>query len=40
MVPTPEGFQPHAVREGVLWGVFQDELDIESVRAYALVKRP
>jgi hypothetical protein len=24
----------------VLWGVFQDELDIESVRAYALVKRP
>ncbi len=31
---TPEGFKPYAVRDGRMWGVFQDELDVESVRAY------
>ena len=31
---TPEGFEPYALRDGVLWGVYTDELDVESVRAY------
>jgi len=34
MVATPEGFVPHAVLEGLIWGVFTDELEVESVRAY------
>jgi hypothetical protein len=38
-VHTAEGFQPHAVRDGQVWGVFRDQLDIESVRAYDIVKR-
>lgn len=33
-VGTPEGFQPHAVRDGRVWGVYMDELEVESVRAY------
>jgi hypothetical protein len=33
-VDTREGFEPHAVREDRVWGVFKDELDVESVRAY------
>jgi len=37
-VPTPQGFQPHAVREGQVWGVFKDEFDVESVRAYRIEK--
>lgn len=36
---TPEGFQPHSVREGRVWGVFTDELDVETIRAYEVVKR-
>ncbi|MEX0891170.1 MAG: hypothetical protein WEB88_03295, partial [Gemmatimonadota bacterium] len=35
---TPEGFDPHAVRDGRVWGVYRDALDVESVRAYAVVK--
>lgn len=37
-VQTPEGFQPYAVHEGRVWGVFRDEYDIESVLAYEVVK--
>ncbi|HEX7091321.1 MAG TPA: hypothetical protein VF192_14360 [Longimicrobiales bacterium] len=37
-VRTPEGFEPHAVRDGLVWGVYRDTLDIESVRAYELVR--
>lgn len=36
-VRTPEGFQPLAAREGRVWGVFTDELDVESIRAYEIV---
>ena len=36
---TPEGFQPNAVHAGRVWGVFRDELYVESVRAYEVVKR-
>ncbi len=35
---TPEGFQPHAVEDRRVWGVYKDELDVESVRAYAIEK--
>lgn len=35
---TPEGFEPCAVRDGRVWGVFSDELDVESVRAYGLLR--
>lgn len=38
-VRTPEGFEPRAVRDGVVWGVFRDEMDVESVQAYELVTR-
>lgn len=37
-VVTPEGFEPYAVHNGLAWGVFTDELDVESVRAYRLSK--
>jgi hypothetical protein len=37
-VETPEGFLPHAVREGRVWGVYTDELEVESVRAYEIVQ--
>ena len=37
-VHTPEGFQPYAVREERIWGVYTDELDIESIRAYAITR--
>jgi hypothetical protein len=37
-VDTPEGFEPYAVHEDRVWGVFKDELDVESVRAYEMVK--
>lgn len=33
---TPAGFEPSAVRDDVMWGVFTDEFDAESVRAYRL----
>lgn len=35
-VSTPEGFEPYAVREGLMWGVYTNELDVESIRAYEL----
>lgn len=35
----PEGFQPHALRSGEVWGVFTDELDVESVRGYEIKTR-
>lgn len=38
-VSTPEGFEPYAVREGRVWGVYSDELDVESIRAYELSRR-
>jgi hypothetical protein len=38
-VGTPEGFVGHAVREGRVWGVFRDELGVESVRGYRIAKR-
>ena len=38
-VQTPEGFQPHAVRNGLVWGVHTDELNVESVQAYR-IQRP
>lgn len=31
---TPDGFEPYAVRDGLMWGVYSDEVDVESVRAY------
>lgn len=37
-VVMPAGFEPYAVRDGLVWGVFTDELDVESVRAYRLSK--
>jgi len=37
-VHTPEGFKPHAVRDGHVWGIFEDELGVESVRAYEVVR--
>lgn len=35
---TPEGFAPAAARDDRIWGVFTDTLDIESVRAYRIVR--
>ena len=35
---TPEGFAPDAIRDGRIWGVFTDTLDVESVRAYRIVR--
>jgi hypothetical protein len=35
-VETPAGFQPHLVRGGLVYGVFKDDLGVESVRAYEL----
>ena len=37
-IATPEGFDPRAVRGGRVWGVFTDALDVESVRAYRIVR--
>ena len=40
-VETPAGFQPYAIASDPsaprVWGVYRDELDVESVRAYGLV---
>lgn len=36
---TPEGFEPYALREDILWGVYTDALDVESVRAYAVSRQ-
>ena len=38
-VPTPEESQPQVIREDRVWGLFTDDLDVESVRAYELVTR-
>jgi hypothetical protein len=35
---TPEGFRLYAVRDSRAWGVFTDDLDVESVRAYEIMK--
>jgi hypothetical protein len=35
---TPEGFAPGAIHEGRIWGVFTDTIDVESVRAYGVVR--
>lgn len=35
-VETPAGIQPYAVRGDRVWGVFTDELDVESVRGYVV----
>jgi hypothetical protein len=35
---TPEGFELYAVTEGWAWGLYLDELEVESVRAYELSK--
>lgn len=35
-VSTPEGFEPYGVREGLMWGLYTDEVDVESVRAYEI----
>lgn len=37
-VSVPEGFEPYAARDGRMWGVYTDELDVESVRAYEIVR--
>lgn len=34
---TPEGFEPYAVRDGLIWGIHSDEMDVESVRAYEII---
>ncbi len=33
-VQTPEAFVPYFLAEGLVWGVYRNELDVESVRAY------
>jgi len=38
-VQVPPGFDPRALLEGRVWGVFRDELGVESVRAYEIVRR-
>ena len=35
---TPEGFEPYLVQADTIWGVFTDDYDIESVRAYRLTR--
>ncbi|MYA12722.1 MAG: hypothetical protein F4087_11975 [Gemmatimonadetes bacterium] len=37
-VMLPAGFVVHAVRDGRLFGVFNDELDVPHIRAYRLVR--
>ena len=37
-VTTPEGFEPTLLDDALLWGVYTDEVDVESVRAYALTR--
>lgn len=36
-VDAPAGFQPRAATIDRVWGVYRDELDVESVRAYEVV---
>ncbi len=35
---TPVGFEPYALQEEILWGVYTDELDVEAVRAYRVTR--
>ena len=35
---TPEGFEPYSLNGDTIWGVFSDELDVESVRAYQVIR--
>ena len=37
-VRTPDGFRPFTVENGKVWGVHTDDLDVESVRAYEIVR--
>lgn len=37
-VSTPEGFEPYAVRGRRMWGVYTDQVDVESIRAYRLTR--
>jgi hypothetical protein len=37
-IETPRGFLPMALTEDVVWGVYHDELDVESVRAYRIAQ--
>jgi hypothetical protein len=39
VVQTPAGFQPHAILNDRVWGVYQDRLEVESVRAYDVIER-
>lgn len=38
-VQTPEGFVPYALTEELVWGVYRDTLDVESVRAYRISEK-
>ncbi len=33
---TPRGFMPFALAENLVWGVYQNEMDVESLRAYRI----
>ena len=35
---TPDSFEPYAVHDDMMWGVYVDDLDVESVRAYELTR--
>jgi hypothetical protein len=37
-VQTPAGFEPHAILNDRVWGVYEDDLEVESVRAYDIIK--
>jgi hypothetical protein len=36
IVRWPESFEPYAVRDGLMWGVYSDAVEVESVRAYRI----
>jgi len=35
-VRTPDGFRPLAIRSDRVWGIYTDDFDVESVRAYGI----
>ncbi len=37
-VETPVGFRPMALADGLVWGVYYDDLGVESVRAYLVAQ--
>lgn len=37
-IATPEGFAPFALQENLVWGVYRDDLGVESVRAYGFLQ--